>query len=347
MMASGALLRIAVDAMSGDFGPGVSIPAVAAAMQSYPDCCWVLVGREDVLRASLAEHRLQVSPRLEIVHAPQVIAMDESPAQALRGKKDSSMHVAVQLLRDGRADAIVSAGNTGALMAVGKVLLRTIPGIDRPAIAASLPSIGGRFLMLDLGANVDCRPEHLFQFAVMGSVLAEQLYGLERPRVALLNIGAEEIKGNEQVKEAGRLLRGSRLNFVGNVEGSDIWKGAADVVVSDGFVGNVALKASEGVASMVRHELADLYRRNWLTRLAYLINRPVLNGLRRRLDHRRYNGASLLGLNGIVVKSHGNADSFAFTRALEVAANEASHRLTVRIAEAIQEFLAPQRRGMV
>ena len=332
--------HIAVDAMSGDFGASTIVRAIAPLVKTHPEVVFHLVGAQDVLQDTVARARLQGSPQIVLHHASQVVAMDEAPSQALRGKRDSSMHKAIALLRDGQADAVVSAGNTGALMAMGKVFLRTISGIDRPAIAAFLPTMTGRVLVLDLGANVDCHPEHLLQFAVMGSVLMEQVHGLARPRIGLLNIGSEEIKGNEQVKEAARLLRTSPLHFIGNVEGSDLYRGIADVVVCDGFVGNVALKTSEGLAAMIRQELRAGYTHSWYGRVAYLINRPILQRLRHRLDSRRYNGATLLGLNGIVVKSHGNADRFAFARAVEVAIEEATHRLTLRIAEAIRENLA-------
>ncbi|WP_163096552.1 phosphate acyltransferase PlsX [Acidithiobacillus ferrianus] len=333
--------HIAVDAMSGDFGPSMVVLAIRDLVKDHPDVIFRVVGDADALRQELSRARLQNSTQVIVHHASQVVAMDETPSQALRGKRDSSMHIAIGLLREGHADAVVSAGNTGALMALGKVFLRTIPGIDRPAIAAFLPTTTGRFLALDMGANVDCHPEHLFQFAVMGSILAEQVMGVTKPRVGLLNIGSEEIKGNEQVKEAALLLRASHLNFIGNVEGSDIYRGVADVVVCDGFVGNVALKTSEGLAAMIRRELRASYTHGWYGRIAYLVNRPILQRLRRRLDSRQYNGATLLGLNGIVIKSHGNADRFAFACALEVAITEAKHRLTLHIAEVIQERLDP------
>ncbi len=333
--------HIAVDAMSGDFGPSMVVHAIRDLVKDHPDVIFRVVGDADALRQELSRARLQNSTQVIVHHASQVVAMDETPSQALRGKRDSSMHIAIGLLREGHADAVVSAGNTGALMALGKVFLRTIPGIDRPAIAAFLPTTTGRFLALDMGANVDCHPEHLFQFAVMGSILAEQVMGVTKPRVGLLNIGSEEIKGNEQVKEAALLLRASHLNFIGNVEGSDIYRGVADVVVCDGFVGNVALKTSEGLAAMIRRELRASYTHGWYGRVAYLVNRPILQRLRRRLDSRQYNGATLLGLNGIVIKSHGNADRFAFACALEVAITEAKHRLTLHIAEVIQERLDP------
>ncbi len=333
--------HIAVDAMSGDSGPSTVIPAIKDLVQNYPDVTFHLVGDSPILKSELQRLHLQDSEQVKIHHASQVIGMDEAPSQALRGKRDSSMHIAIALVRDGHADAVVSAGNTGALMAMGKVFLRTIPGIDRPAIAAFLPTTTGRFLALDLGANVDCHPEHLLQFAVMGSILAERVMGVAKPRVGLLNIGSEEIKGNEQVKEASLLLRAARLNFIGNVEGSDIYRGIADVVVCDGFVGNVALKTSEGLASMISHELRASYTQGIYGKLAYLVNRPILQRLRKRLDSRQYNGATLLGLNGIVIKSHGNADRYAFARAVEVGIAEARHRLTLHIAEVIQENLNP------
>ncbi|WP_298169034.1 phosphate acyltransferase PlsX [Acidithiobacillus sp.] len=333
--------HIAVDAMSGDAGPSTVVLAIRDLLKDYPDVIFHMVGDANTLQAELARSRLQGSMQIVVHHASQVVAMDEAPSQALRGKRDSSMHVAIGLLREGHADAVVSAGNTGALMALGKVFLRTIPGIDRPAIAAFLPTTAGRFLALDLGANVDCHPEHLLQFAVMGSILAERVMGLAKPRVGLLNIGSEDIKGNEQVKEAALLLRAAKLNFIGNVEGSDLYRGIADVVVCDGFVGNVALKTSEGLAWMISQELRASYTNGWYGRIAYLVNRPILQRLRRRLDSRQYNGATLLGLNGIVIKSHGNADRFAFACAVEVAIAEAKHRLTLRIAEVIQKSLDP------
>jgi len=334
------LTRIAVDAMSGDSGPRTVVRALASLIKDHGDVDFQLVGDEAILRREIGRSRLKGSARIEICPASQVIAMNESPAQALRSKRDSSMHVAINRLRAGQADAVVSAGNTGALMAMGKVFLRTIPGVDRPAIATFLPSQNGRVLMLDLGANVDCHAEHLLQFAVMGSVLFQQVTGTAAPRVGLLNIGSEEIKGNELVKAASALLRASHLNFIGNVEGSDIYAGNCDVIVCDGFVGNVALKTSEGLAAMIRNELRHMYSGSLYGRLAYLINRPILQKLRRRLDSRQYNGATLIGLNGIVIKSHGNADRYAFARAVEVAIAEARQGLTAEIAKVIQEGLA-------
>jgi glycerol-3-phosphate acyltransferase PlsX len=266
--------------------------------------------------------------------------MDEAPALAMRNKKDSSMRVAIDLVRDGAAEACVSAGNTGALMATARFVLKTLPGIDRPAIASMMPTQKGAVCILDLGANVDCSPEHLLQFGIMGSALVAAIENKSAPSVALLNIGAEDIKGNEVVKRAAVLLRESPVNFVGNVEGDDVYGGAVDVVVCDGFVGNVFLKTSEGLAQMLRAFLREEFGRNWLSRLSALLALPVLNAFRRRVDHRRYNGASLLGLRGIVVKSHGSADILGFRCALERAAEEARHGLIERITAHV-ETLAP------
>jgi glycerol-3-phosphate acyltransferase PlsX len=261
--------------------------------------------------------------------------MDESPQLALRGKKDSSMRVAINLVKSGEAGACVSAGNTGALMATARYVLKTLPGIDRPAIASYLPTINGQVCMLDLGANVDCTAEHLLQFGIMGSALVAVLEHKEKPTVGLLNIGSEDIKGNEIVKQAAVLLRNSDLNFYGNVEGNDIFKGVTDVVVCDGFVGNVSLKTTEGLAHMIRVFLTEEFKRNIFTKLAGLVAMPVLNAFKRRVDSRRYNGASFLGLKGIVVKSHGSADELAYLCAIERAAEEARGGMLHHISEHI------------
>lgn len=326
-------ITIAVDCMGGDHGPAVVVPAVLDFLRRDPTATAVLVGRDEALQPLLSQAGAALSGRWSVQHASEVVGMDEPVASALRGKKNSSMRVAVDLVKDGRADAAVSAGNTGALMAISRFVLKTLPGIDRPAIASTLPTMRGHSYMLDLGANVDCEPEHLLQFAIMGAMLAAALEHEARPSIGLLNIGEEEIKGNEVVKRAGELLRGSGLNFVGNVEGDDIYKGTVDVVVCDGFVGNVALKASEGLARMVSTFLREEFSRNPLTRLAGLIAMPVLKAFKWRLDPRRYNGASLLGLKGVVVKSHGSADTFAFRHALESAAEAARERLPEKIAQ--------------
>jgi glycerol-3-phosphate acyltransferase PlsX len=277
--------------------------------------------------------------RLRIRHASQTVGMDEPPSRAMRNKKDSSMRVAIDLVRAGEAQACVSAGNTGALMATARFVLKTLAQVDRPAIISAIPSLRGQTHVLDLGANVDCSAEHLFQFAVMGSELVSVLDGVPAPKVGLLNIGQEEIKGNEQVKEAHELLARSSLNYVGYVEGDDIFLGEVDVVVCDGFVGNVALKTSEGVAKMVSQRLKDQFRRNWLTRLAALVALPVIKRFRKTVDPRRYNGASLLGLRGIVIKSHGGADVLAFENAIEIAEKEIHYNVPQRIAERVATHL--------
>ena len=326
-------VTLAVDCMGGDHGPSVTLPAVVDYLRHDQGCSAILVGRREEIDsrlASLATGGLE--RRLDVHHASEVVGMDEAPASAMRTKKDSSMRVAIDLVKEGKAGAAVSAGNTGALMAISRFVLKTLPGIDRPAICSVLPSQTGSTYVLDLGANVDCTPEHLLQFGIMGSALVSALEHKERPRVGLLNIGEEEIKGNEVVKRAAELLRATDLNFVGNVEGNDIFKGTADVVVCDGFVGNVTLKASEGLAHMIGGALKQEFGRSLLTKLAALAAMPVLKAFRQRFDPRRYNGASLLGLKGIVVKSHGSADQLAFWHALEKAAEEARQSLPETIA---------------
>lgn len=325
-------VTLAVDCMGGDHGPSVTLPAVFEFLRHDTDCAAILVGREADLRADFDRVSAEFGTRLSIQHASEVVGMDEPVASALRGKKDSSMRIAAELVKSGRANAAISAGNTGALMAISRFVLKTLEGIDRPAICSILPSQRGSTYVLDLGANVDCTAEHLLQFGVMGSLLVSALEHVERPTVGLLNIGEEEIKGNEVVKQAAELLRNSGLNFKGNVEGNDIFKGTVDLVVCDGFVGNVTLKASEGLAQMISGALREAFSRNLLTKFAALLAMPVLNSFKNRFDHRRYNGASLLGLRGIVVKSHGSADVLAFRCALERAAEAARQRLPEMIA---------------
>jgi phosphate acyltransferase len=327
------LITVAVDCMGGDHGPHVTVPATLEFQARQPDVDLVLVGLRDAIEAELAARRAAAGPRLRVHHADEVVTMDEPPAQALRYKKDSSMRVAVNLVKNGEAHACVSAGNTGALMAISRFVLKTLPGIDRPAIASVLPNMRRtNTYVLDLGANVDCTAEHLLQFGIMGAMLVAAVEHKERPSVGLLNIGVEDIKGNEAVKQAAALLSESGLNFTGNVEGNDIYKGTVDVVVCDGFVGNVALKASEGVAAMLTTTMREEFSRSPFTKLAALVAMPVLRAFRDRLDHRRYNGASLLGLRGIVIKSHGSADVFAFGQALERAVDEVRNNVPQRIA---------------
>ncbi|HEY9050366.1 MAG TPA: phosphate acyltransferase PlsX [Gammaproteobacteria bacterium] len=330
---------IALDAMGGDFGPEVIVPAAALLLKEKPNTQLILVGLEDVIRQHMQVNGLQESDRLKIHHASEVVAMDEAPAQALRKKKDSSMRVAINLVHQGEANAAVSAGNTGALMATAKFVLKTLPGIDRPAIMTTLPSITGHTHMLDLGANVDCSAEHLHQFAVMGSITASAVDNVDNPRVGLLNIGSEEMKGNAQVKEADRLLQNSNLNYIGFVEGDDIYKGTVDVVVCDGFVGNISLKTSEGVAKMITHFMKQEFNRNLFTRLAALVAMPILKAFKKRVDPRVYNGASLLGLQEIVIKSHGGADPFSFANAIKIALLEVEKAVPQRINKHLQTIL--------
>ncbi len=325
--------------MGGDHGPKVVIPAAISALESHPNVTFILVGDEDTIREHLQLNGVQDEPRLIIHHASQVVEMDESPATALRGKKDSSMRVAINLVKQGTAGACVSAGNTGALMATARFVLKTLPGIERPAIVSALPTMKGHTYVLDLGANVDSSAEHLVQFALMGSVLAELVDDKENPTIGLLNIGEEDIKGNERVKEAARLLQDTDLNYYGFVEGDGIYRGDVDVVVCDGFVGNVALKASEGVIHMIRHFLRQSFGRNIFTKLAGLIASPVLKHFRDELDPRAYNGANFIGLQGIVIKSHGGTDKIGFANAIKIAVIEAEHDVPTRISKHLEALL--------
>lgn len=318
-------VKIAIDAMGGDAGPRVTVDAALQFLARHADAGVILVGQPDLIEPVLRELRPRqhgIDGRVEVCAAADVIEMHDPPVQALRRKRDSSMHRAVELVRDGMAGAAVSAGNTGAWMAISSMALRTLEGVDRPALCSLLPNQkGGLTYMLDLGANVDCKAEHLFQFAIMGAALVTSVEHREMPPIGLLNIGSEEIKGNEAVKGAGELLRAAsargEINFFGNVEGNDIFKGEVDVVVCDGFVGNVALKTAEGMTQMIGRSLKSEFERNALTKLAALFSLPAINAFRRRYDHRRYNGATLLGLNGIVVKSHGSADAYGYGCALD------------------------------
>ncbi len=313
--------------MGGDRGPAVTVPGALAALRSRPDLNLVLVGQRAVLEKELARHGGAESERLKLLHASEMVGMDEPPAQALRGKKDSSMRVAINLVKSGEVQAVVSAGNTGALMATARFVLKTLPGIDRPAIITAFPTVHGHVHILDLGANVDSSPEQLLQFGIMGSLLVGAVERKERPLVALLNVGVEDIKGNEVVKKADELFRASALNYHGYVEGDEIYLGKVDVIVCDGFVGNVALKASEGLARMISQFMKEEFTRSLFAKLAALVALPVLNALRRRLDPRQYNGASLVGLNGIVIKSHGGTDAIGFEYAIRVAVEEVQNQL--------------------
>lgn len=328
---------IALDAMGGDHGTSVTVPAAVNAVTHFQDLHLVLVGDQPSLEQELA--KLEATQHLSVQHASEKVEMHDPPAYALRSKKDSSMRVAINLVKDGKADAVVSAGNTGALMATAHFVLKPLAGIDRPAIITAIPSLSGHTHMLDLGANIDCKAEHLFQFAAMGSVLATAVDDLVNPKVGLLNIGQEAIKGNEQVKKANHLLQNSALNYIGYVEGDDIYCGNVDVVVCDGFVGNVALKTSEGVAKMVSQFVRQEFTRNLKNRLIGLLAIPVLKAFRMRIDPRRYNGASLLGLQGIVIKSHGGADALAFENAIQIARLEVKKGVPQRIDKQLEHLL--------
>ena len=336
------MITVALDAMGGDHGVGVTVPAALSALRDEPDLKLVLVGVRETIAYELKRQRGSESERLRIQHASEVVGMDEPPALALRNKKDSSMRVAINLVKEGEAQAAVSAGNTGALMATARFVLKMLADIDRPAICAVLPTVNGHVHALDLGANVDCSPEQLVQFAIMGSILVSALENKPKPRVGLLNVGEEDIKGNEAVKKAHELLRASSLNYCGYVEGDQIYLGNLDVIVCDGFVGNVALKTSEGLAKMIAQFLRQEFKRNPLTLLAGLVAMPVLRAFRNRVDPRRYNGASLLGLTGTVVKSHGGADAFAMRHAILEACAEVRRQVPARIGQELQA-MAQQR----
>lgn len=335
------MVRIAIDCMGGDHGLSVTVPACLKFLKNFEDAQLVLVGRQDEIEAALLKKKALEHPRITIRHASEVVGMDEPPAQALRNKKDSSIRVCANLVKDELAQAFVSAGNTGALMAISRFVLKTLDSIDRPAIASSLPNQKGKgTLMLDLGANVDCDPEHLFQFAVMGSAFVKGADNIDKPSVGLLNIGEELIKGNEVVKKAAELLRASDLNFYGNVEGNDIYKGTTDVVVCDGFVGNVALKTSEGLAQMLGDIIKTEFKRGLWPKVAALFAAPVLLRFKKRVDHRRYNGAALLGLKGIVIKSHGSADAYGFYHAIKRAYDAAGSNILDSIRLTMSQYTA-------
>jgi len=331
---------LAIDAMGGDHGPSVTVAAALKALEIDSGLKIILVGDLNSLTQQLAQCSAP-DGRLELYAASQIVGMDEPPALSLRNKRDSSMRVAINLVKEGVAQACVSAGNTGALMATARFVLKTLPGIDRPAISAVLPTMheNTKVRVLDLGANVDSQSEYLFQFAVMGSVLSELVDNVSNPRVGLLNIGSEEIKGNDQVKKTAEMLKASRINYIGYVEGDAIYQGTVDVIVCDGFVGNVALKVTEGVTKLVSHYIKLAFHRNWLSRLAGLAVLPVLNKISKCLDPAQYNGASLVGLNGIVIKSHGNANVLAFNNAINQAVLEIKQNIPERIQKNIAGLL--------
>jgi len=328
--------KISVDAMGGDFGPSVTVPASLKILKKYENISIVLVGDSGKINEILKKKKSLNHPRITIRNTTQVVGMDELPQSALKNKKDSSMRVSINLVKEGVVDACVSAGNTGALMATARFVLRMLPGIDRPAISSELPNANGTTCMLDLGANADCTPEQLLQFGVMGSILTNVLHKKNNPSIGLLSNGSEAMKGSEVVKKSAELFRDSHLNFYGNVEGDDIFKGTTDVVVCDGFTGNISLKTTEGLAKMMANFLTLEFKRNWLTKISAIIAMPVLRRFKKRLDPRRYNGASFLGLNGIVVKSHGGADEFAFTHALETTISESENDVISKIKDQLK-----------
>lgn len=326
--------------MGGDYGLGVVIPACVRAAKKNPDLKLILVGVQDRINAHLKKQGVASSKQFSVVHASELVTMDELPSHALRNKKDSSMRVAINLVKEGIAQACVSAGNTGALMATARYVLKTLPGIDRPAIVSELPTMKGRTWVIDLGANVDSCAEHLFQFAVMGSALVQAVANKISPKIALLNIGVEEMKGNDQVKRTAHMLEEcSMINYVGYVEGDHFYTGEVDLVVCDGFVGNVALKASEGIARLFLGLFKESFNRNLFTKLLGFIALPVLKQIKAHVDPSRYNGASMLGLNGIVVKSHGGANSLGFQHAIEQAVLEAENDVINLVRTQINDFI--------
>jgi glycerol-3-phosphate acyltransferase PlsX len=330
---------ISIDAMSGDLGAEVVVRAVYQALNQHANVRFLLVGDENELRSHVTRI-VGDDKRLSIVHASEVVEMSDSPIDAMRKKKDSSMRVAIDLVKEDKAQACVSAGNTGALMATAKFVLKMLPGIDRPAIITELPAKGGTLHMLDLGANTMCTADHLFQFAVMGSIVTEDITGIENPRVALLNIGAEDTKGHDTVKEAAAMLKSSTLNYVGFIEGSELFTGKADVVVTDGFTGNIALKTIEGTVGLLAHYVKREFTRNLFSKIQAFLAGPVLRNLRGRMDPRDYNGATLVGLNGIVIKSHGSADSYAFLHAINTAIVEVEKQVPQQIGNLLQREAA-------
>ena len=334
-------ITIALDMMSGDHGVSSSVPAAEEALQKFNNLFLILVGDNKEIKTLLSDKVKNLEgERYKIMHTEEFISMNDEIIAAIRTKKNSSMRLAINSVKNKEADACVSAGNTGALMALSKIILKTIPGIDRPAICGSLPTKSGQFHMLDLGANVECDAQHLYQFSIMGSALVQSLQLNDKPVIGLMNIGSEEFKGNETIKSAGQLIQKSNLNYAGFVEGDDIFSGKFDVIVTDGFVGNIALKSIEGVAKVISHFIKKEFTKNIFTKLSALISLPVMNSVKKKVDPRKYNGASLLGLQGVVVKSHGGADSYAFSQAIDTAYNEVKNELLDKIESLIQTELS-------
>ncbi len=325
--------------MGGDFGPLEIVPAALSILKKHSDLSLILVGKENIIIEELKKHNAVEHERIKLIHAPEVVEMHESPSHALRNKKESSMRLAIEQVRDGHASACVSAGNTGALMATSRFILKMLPGMDRPAICTILPGTHGHTHVLDLGANVDSSSEQLFQFAVMGAQLTSAVENKENPTIALLNVGEEEIKGNDRVKQAATLLAESHLNYIGFVEGTDLYRGDVDVIVCDGFVGNIALKASEGLAEFLRYHATKQFRSSLYAKFAALVAMPVLKALKRKIDPKNYNGASLLGLRGIVIKSHGSADRVSFATAIEEAVVEVEKNIPEKINAKLEQLL--------
>ena len=334
-------ITIALDMMSGDHGVSSSVPAAIESIEKFDDMFLILVGDQDKINPLISDKIKKLEGiRYKIIHTKESINMDDEIISAIRGKKKSSMRLGINAVKAKDADACVSAGNTGALMALSKIILKTIPGIDRPAICGSLPTKTGQFHMLDLGANVECNAKHLYQFSLMGSALVQSLELNNKPVIGLLNIGSEEFKGNDTIKSAGQLISKSNLNYAGFVEGDDMFSGKFDVVVADGFAGNIALKSIEGVAKVINHFIKTEFAKNMFTKLSALISLPVLKSVKQRVDPREYNGASLVGLQGVVVKSHGGADSYAFSQAINTAYYEVKNELLNKIESLIQTELS-------
>lgn len=326
--------------MGGDYGPSEIVPAALSILNKHEELTLLLVGKEEAIYQELQKNNAADHERIKVIHAPEVVEMHEAPSHALRNKKESSMRRAIEQVRDGHAAACVSAGNTGALMATSRFVLKMLPGMDRPAICTILPGVDGRHShVLDLGANVDSSSEQLFQFAIMGSQLTSAVDNKDNPTVALLNVGEEEIKGNDRVKQAATLLEQSHLNYVGYVEGTDLYTGKVDVIVCDGFVGNIALKASEGLAVFLKHHATAQFKSTLYSKFAAMVAMPVLKSLKKKIDPKNYNGASLLGLRGIVIKSHGSADRISFATAIEEAIIEVEKNVPEKIHEKLEQLL--------
>ena len=334
-------IKVSIDASGGDYGMPVTIEAGINALSKYEDLQINFVGDSISIENELKKQRKSnlLKNRIDITHASEVINMDESPLNALRKKKDSSMRIAINLVKEGVVDACVSAGNTGALMAIARFVLKTIDGVDRPAIMSSVPTMTGHNHILDLGANIDSKPETLLQFAIMGSIAVQHTESIQKPSIGLLNVGVEDMKGHEKIKATADLLKDSSLNYQGFVEGDDIYKGVVDVIVCDGFEGNIALKASEGVAKMISHFIKESFNKNLLTKIVAIFAKPVLKNFKAKVDPGKHNGASLLGLKGVVVKSHGNADADSFLQAIKEAYLEAHAKITEKISKQLTQEL--------